>query len=155
MYSKISLFGLLVLALSLAWLVYSTLQVKTDLESAKEQVRLVAAAETVDSAALADSLALATEQVSAAKSRVSDPIWTIASYIPLLGNAPHALREATFTVDELLAGTDKLQAKLRQTNTAEQFIDPELLALLSSTAVEFKPKVEAASARLKIGRAHV
>lgn len=140
--------GIFVFLAAISWLGYSGFQARTDLEAAKNEIQNVSSFQTIDAVSLANSLDEASQRVDAASARISDPLWTFVSYIPLLGNTPHALREATFTVDELLAGTDQLQQKLRQTNSAKQFIDPELLTLLSETAVDFKPRVEAAAKRL-------
>ena len=63
---------------------------------------------------VADDLRLARGSIHSAKIAVADdPLWWIASHVPLVGRAPHAIRVSIIALDDVLSHTGSLEQGLR------------------------------------------
>lgn len=98
----------LVGGIAAGWLLYRADQVNTELRSAQTLVpQLRSEVASRDASAARTTLDEITSHTGKARDAVEDPVWTIASFVPLLGPNFSAVRELALAADEVALGSAK------------------------------------------------
>lgn len=98
----------LVGGIAAGWLLYRGDQVNTELRSAQTLVpQLRSELASRDLSAAGTTLEEITVHTGNARDAVEDPMWTLASFVPLLGHNFSAVRELTLAADEVALGSAK------------------------------------------------
>ena len=151
-WQAIVLAALVIFALFAAvWLTVTAKGVARNLQSSKDiLVSAVTSTSDLDSAALVTAVKQARATIAQANARVHDPIWTVATHLPLVGRTPAAVRTTTSVVNDILLSLRPVEQQLIDAQpTKGQPISPALLRALNGAFSHIQPALVASDIRLQ------
>lgn len=137
-----------VLVFLVTWLLVTGLNVQRDLRSARAAASGLASS-SASASDLVATIGRTRALIVAADARVHDPVWTVASHIPLLGRTPNAVRVTTSAANAVLQAIRPVESQLAAAvPTPGEPVSPALVEALSATLTRIGPVLTDESARL-------